>query len=255
MLIFGSLLLVAFVIIELKQKERKSPPVLDPKLFRIKEFAGGTVAQMINAVAWSGVIVMVSFYLQVVAAYSPLQTGLHLLALDAGFIVIGPIAGKLSDIYGSRIFVMTGLSVSSIAFLLFAFVNSTTGVTTILIALGVLGIGSGLWVSPNISSVMGSVPPNRRGVASAFRMTLSNVGDTASFGLAILIMTFAIPYNTLNKLVQNYSYQTTILPLSKQEFILGFQLVAFVLAAVNTIAILPASFTKKKVSRVTEIVE
>jgi len=254
LLAFGALLLAAFVIIELKQQGRKNPPILDPKLFKIKEFAGGSLAQMINAIAWSGVLVMVSFYLQVVAGFTPLETGLHLLALDAGFIVIGPIAGKLSDVYGSRIFTMAGLSVSSVAFFLFAFVNSTTGATTILVALGVLGVGTGLWVSPNVSSVMGSVPPNRRGVASAFRITLSNVGDTASFGLAILIMTLAIPYNTLNNLVQNYSYQTTILPLAKQEFIHGFQLVAFVLAIVNTVAILPASLTKRKTSRVTEIV-
>ena len=254
MLAAGAALLILFVFIELRHKH-KSPPILDPELFKIREFAGGSTAQMINAIAWSGVVILASFYMQLVAGFSPFQTGIHLLALDAGFIAVGPIAGRLSDRYGSRIFTMAGLALSSVAFLTFHFINSSNGVNTVLIGLGILGVGSGLWVSPNISSVMGSVPPNRRGIASGFRMTLSNVGDTASFGLAILIMTLAIPYNTLNSLVQSYSTQSVVSATAKQEFILGFQLVALVLAAINTIAIFPASFNRRMTSRVTQIVE
>ncbi len=92
---------------------------------------------------------------------------------------------------------------------------------------------------------MGAVPANRRGIASAFRFTLSNIGDTAGFGIAVLIMTIAIPYSTLNLLVQGYSVSTLIL--GKQEFILGFQLVAIVLASINGLAVIPASWTGRKV--------
>ena len=255
MLAAGVVLLIAFTFIELRQQHKKVQPILDPKLFKIREFAGGSLAQMINAIAWSGVVILASFYLQLVAGYGPFQTGIRLLALDAGFITVGPLAGRLSDKYGSRGFTMAGLAISSIAFLIFSFVNPSSGVNTVMIGLGILGVGSGLWVSPNISSVMGSVPPNRRGIASGFRMTLSNIGDTASFGLAILIMTFSIPYTTLNNLVQSYSNQTAISPIAKEEFVLGFQVVAIVLAAINTIAIIPASFNRKRSARVAEIVK
>ncbi len=115
----------------------------------------------------------------------------------------------------------------------------------VLLALALLGLGTGLWVSPNISSIMGSVPGNRRGIASGFRITLSNIGDTLSFGLAVLLMTLVIPYGTLNNLINSYSVPGAVL-IGKTEFIHGFQLVAVVLACVNTIAILPASLAKKK---------
>ena len=244
MLASGITLLLFFIWYELRGK-MSTQPILDMNLFKIKEFAGGSIAMMFNAIAWSGILIMVSFYLQVIVGDTPLQTGISLLALDSTFIIAAPISGRLSDRYGSRKFVMVGLSISSLAFFTFAFVNATTDVSTVLLALAFLGLGTGLWVSPNISSIMGSVPANRRGIASGFRITLGNIGDTVSFGLAVLLMTFVIPYGTLNNLIDSYSIPGAVL-IGKVEFIHGFQLVAVVLACVNTIAILPASLAKKK---------
>jgi EmrB/QacA subfamily drug resistance transporter len=247
MLAAGLIFMAVFARYELMRAKQGSskPPLLDMKLFKIKEFSGGTLAQTLNAVAWSGILIMVSFYLQVVVGDSPLQTGLHLLALDATFIIVGPISGRLSDKYGSRTFAMVGLGISSLAFFMFAFINQSTGVNTVLIALAILGVGTGLWVSPNISSVMGSVPANRRGIASGLRITLANIGDTASFGLAVLIMTLVIPYNELNNLVLSYASQGQTL-VGKPEFISGFQLAALVLAIINSFAVIPASLTKRR---------
>lgn len=247
MLSLGIIMMLFFARYELAREKAKpsKPPLLDMKLFKIKEFSGGTIAQALNAVAWSGILIMVSFYLQVIVGDTPLQTGLHLLALDSTFIVVGPISGKLSDKYGSRTFAMVGLGISSLAFFMLAFINQNTGVNTVLIALAVLGVGTGLWVSPNISSVMGSVPPNRRGIASGLRITLSNIGDTASFGLAVLIMTLVIPYSQLNNLVQSYASSGQAL-VGKGEFIAGFQLAALVLAIINSFAVIPASLSKRR---------
>jgi EmrB/QacA subfamily drug resistance transporter len=244
MLASGIGLLLYFIWYEFHGK-MATHPLLDMNLFKIKEFAGGTVAMMFNAIAWSGILIMVSFYLQVIVGYTPLQTGFSLLALESTFIFVAPLAGRLSDRYGSRAFCMAGLIISSVAFFLFAFINATTDISIVLLALALLGLGTGLWVSPNISSIMGSVPANRRGIASGFRITLSNVGDTISFGLAVLIMTLVIPYNVLNNLVDSYSIPRAVL-IGKGEFIHGFQLVAIVLASINTLAIYPASFAKKR---------
>ena len=186
---------------------------------------------MLNALAWSGILIMASFYLQVVVGESPLQTGLDILAIDATFIIAAPLAGRYSDRDQSRKFVMVGLAITTVAFFMFALVPLTPGASGVLIALAVLGLGNGLFIPPNVSAMMGSVPANRRGIASAFRFTLSNIGDTAGFGIAVLIMTIVIPYSTLNLLVQGYSVSGLIL--GKQEFILGFQLVAIVLASIN----------------------
>ena len=101
MLASGTTLILFFVWYELRGKiaAMQVQPILDMKLFKIKEFAGGSLAQMFNAIAWSGILLMVSFYLQVIVGYTPLQTGIHLLALDATYIIIAPISGRLSDKY------------------------------------------------------------------------------------------------------------------------------------------------------------
>jgi EmrB/QacA subfamily drug resistance transporter len=243
MLVVGAGLLSFFVRYELHGK-MSVRPILDMKLFKIKEFAGGTIANLFNSIAWSGILVMCSFYLQVVVGYTPLQTGLTLIALDSTFIFSAPISGRLSDRYGSRSFMMVGLGISTVAFFLFALINAASDVSTVIFALALLGVGTGMWVSPNISSIMGAVPANRRGIASSFRITLSNVGDTLSFGLAVLLMTFVIPYGILNNLVDSYSIPGAV-AVGKVQFIHGFELVAVVLASINTIAIFPASLAKK----------
>jgi len=250
MLAFGIVLLVFFVYYELRGR-MSTRPLLDMKLFKIREFAGGSTAMLINSISWTGIMIMVSFYLQVILSESPLKTGLSLLALDSTLIISAPLSGRLSDRYGSRAFVITGLAISSSAFFIFGlFVNASTGITTILFGLALLGVGTGMWFSPNTASIMGSVPANRRGIASGFRMTMGNVGDTLSFGIAILIMTLVIPYSALNTLIDSYSIPGTVL-LGRSEFIHGFQLVALILASVNAIAIIPGSFAKKRSVAVT----
>jgi EmrB/QacA subfamily drug resistance transporter len=112
MLVLGAVLLVYFIRVE----TRISAPLLDLRLFKIKEFAAGNTAQLLNALAWFGVVLMLSFYMQVVLDFTALQTGVGLLPLEAAFALFGPMSGKLSDRYGTRLFSTLGLSISSVAF-------------------------------------------------------------------------------------------------------------------------------------------
>ena len=102
-----------------------------------------------------------------------------------------------------------------------------------------LGVGNGLFISPNISSIMGSVPSARRGVASAFRTTMFNVGGAASSGLAILLITTGIPYPVFSNLLRSMD-PASLGQLPEQEFINGFKVASFVFATLNTCAILPS---------------
>lgn len=235
MLALGSILLLYFIRIEI----RTTAPLLDLRLFRIKAFAAGNVAQLLNALAWFGIILMVSFYMQVVLNFSALQTGAGLLPLEVALVLFGPMSGKLSDKYGTRLFSTLGLSISSIGFFWLARVNLATTYSQLTTPLVLLGVGNGLFVSPNISSIMRSVPPHRRGVASGFRTTMFNVGGTASAGLAILLMTTAIPYPLFSSLLRSMS-PAAMGQEAEHEFINGFKVAALVFAIINTCAIVPS---------------
>ena len=237
----GTILLVLFINLQLKSQA----PLLDLRLFRIRAFAGGTLAQLFNSLAWSGVLILLSFYLQIMLGDTALQAGLSILPIDATYIVMAPLSGKLSDKYGARIFATAGLAVSSAGFFMLAFITgASAGYTEVAIALAIMGVGNGLFISPNTSSIMGSVPANRRGIASGFRMTMMNVGLTASAGLAVLLITLGIPYNSFSTLLESVNPLSSP-ALVRSEFLAGFRMAVLVLAILNSIAVLPSSLRTK----------
>lgn len=235
MLALGAVLLLCFIRVE----SRASAPLLDLRLFKIKEFAAGNTAQLLNALAWFGIVLMLSFYMQVVLDFTALQTGAGMLPLEAAFVLFGPLSGKLSDKYGPRLFATLGLAISSVAFFWLTQVKVSTTYPEIIAPLVLVGVGSGLFISPNISSIMRSVPANRRGVASGFRTTMFNVGGTASAGLAILLITTGIPYSVFSSLLRSMN-PAALGQLPEQEFVNGFRVAALVFAIINTCAIVPS---------------
>jgi EmrB/QacA subfamily drug resistance transporter len=235
LLAVGIGLLAMFVVVELRQRA----PLLDLKLFKIREFAAANLAQTLYALVFSGAILMLSFYLQIGLGESALVAGLSILPFDITFLLVGPLSGRLSDKYGPRLFASLGLAVGSLSFLILSTVTSSTSYDQIALTLALLGVGSGMFASPNISSIMSSVPANRRGVASGFRATTFNAASTASYGIVILLMTIAIPYNTFTALIQGIGLQVLSTP-AKQQFLSGFKIALLVLATINASAIVPS---------------
>jgi len=110
------------------------------------------------------------------------------------------------------------------------------------------GAGLGFFASPNISSIMGSVPPQRRGVASGFRATFFNVGYTISLNLAILITTFTVPYALVSQIITS----GTTAGISDSERVLfaqGIKSTYLWLAGINTLAILPSLLRGRRANR------
>lgn len=242
LLIIGFALLGLFV----REESMKESPLLDLRLFKIRQFATGNLAQLMNALAWSGALLLSSFYLQVVVGDSPLIAGLSLLPLDATYVICGPLSGRLSDKYGSRLLSTIGLAVSSAGFFVLASITSSTTYPVLALVFALLGVGNGMFVSPNISAIMGSVPPNRRGIASGFRTTTFNIGLTASYGIAVLLLSLVVPYSTLAGLI---SGSTTILvSAAKIQFLSGFKIAVLVVAILNTIGIVPSAMRGPKPS-------
>ncbi|MCU1643191.1 MAG: major facilitator transporter [Nocardia sp.] len=188
----GIALLGLFCLIETRVAE----PMFDLALFRIRTFAAGNCAALLTAMARGGLQFMLIIWLQGIwlplhgydYADTPLWAGIYMLPLTAGFMLAGPLSGLLSDRYGTRPFATGGLVVMALSFigLLMLPVNFDYPVFAALILLN--GIGQGVFSSPNTSSIMSSVPPTRRGVASGMRATFQNSGMSLSIGIFFSLM-------------------------------------------------------------------
>ncbi|MDG6901960.1 MAG: MFS transporter [Nitrososphaerota archaeon] len=236
---------VVLLALFVRRESRFSHPLLDLKLLRIKEFTGGVVAQMLNALAWGAVILLLSLYLQLVEGFSPLQAGLAIIPFDLAFLAVGPLSGRLSDKYGHMPFTTGGLAVMSASLLMLSTTSVSTSYATLAAYLVVFGVGVGLFSSPNMSSIMGSVPPEERGVASGVRATFFNVGYVLSFNVAILVMTLALPYSVITAVISAPN-PAAIVGADKALFLKGLDYAFLVSAVINAAAIFPSVLRGKR---------
>lgn len=190
-------LFVVFLVVE----KRVDQPVMDMSLFRIRTFTAGNVAILLNGLAFSALAFELTLYLQLVRGLSAFQTGIALLPIDFTMILLSPISGHLSDKYGVRGLTAIGLGMTSLALVLFANLSLDSGSVFVIASMALAGAGVGLFSSPNLSSVMGSVPPERRGIANAVRSTVWNSSLAASIPLAMALMTLMMPYDKLASIV------------------------------------------------------
>jgi MFS family permease len=188
----GAALLIIFCIVETKIAE----PMFRMGLFKIRAFAAGNAASLMSSMARGGLQFMLVIWLAGIwlplhgydFTVTPLWAGIYMLPLTAGFLIAGPISGYLSDRFGARPFATAGLLVAACAFtgLMLLPVNFPYPVFACIIFCN--GIGSGLFASPNTSSIMSSVPARHRGAASGMRSVFMNSGMSLSIGFFFSLM-------------------------------------------------------------------
>ena len=235
LVVLSAVSLTVFVAYE----NRLAHPLLDLSLLRIREFTGGVIAQLLNAIAWGAFLLLLSLYFQLVLDMNPLAAGIAIIPFDIAFLIVGPLSGRLSDKFGHLPFTTSGLALTSVALYLFSTMTIMTPISVVIFHMTLVGAGMGLFVSPNISSVMSSVPEKRRGIASAFRATFFQVGYVISLNAAVLIMTIVIPYQTITQVISAVN-PLTISASDKLLFMKGLSIAYFYLSIVNVAAIPPS---------------
>ncbi|MCX4744841.1 MFS transporter [Kitasatospora sp. NBC_01287] len=188
----GLVLLTTFCVAETRIAE----PMFQLRLFRIRAFAAGNLAALLIAIARGGMQFMLIIWLQGIwlplHGYSfertPLWAGIFMLPLTVGFLLGGPVSGYLSDRFGARLFATGGLLLVAASFVGLMLLPVDFPYPAFAALLLVSGIGQGMFSAPNTSAIMGSVPPDQRGVASGMRSTFQNSGSALSIGLFFSLM-------------------------------------------------------------------
>jgi MFS family permease len=185
MTLFGIAGLVFFVRYELNTQY----PVFNIRLFIGNPgFAFSNLAALINYAATFAITFLLSLYLQYIKGFPPHEAGLLLALQPVVMTIFASFSGRLSDKYDSRILSSLGMSILVIGLIMLTFLGLETGNVYISAILVILGMGFGLFSSPNTNAVMGSVDKKYLGIASATVGTMRVTGQMISMGIATLVI-------------------------------------------------------------------
>jgi EmrB/QacA subfamily drug resistance transporter len=189
-LILGGIMgLSAFIRWEMRTRS----PVLDISFFRnSKTFTFSNLAALINYSATGAVALFISLYLQYLKGFNPESAGLILVAMPAMQAIFSPLAGRLSDRMEPRLIASAGMALTTVGLVIFILLNEETALGLIIGNLVLMGIGFGLFSSPNTNAVMSSAPKMAYGVASATLATMREIGMVLSMGIATLMFALYI---------------------------------------------------------------
>ncbi len=178
----GILGLISFIYWEM----RVGSPLLEVRLFRNVVFAMSNLAALINYSATYATGFLVSLYLQYIKAMTPQQAGWILLSQPVLMVIFSPFAGRLSDKVEPRIVSSLGMGFCAIGLLLFGFIHQESPIYMIILSLVFLGVGFGLFSSPNTNAVMSSVEKKYYGIASGTLGTMRLAGQMFSMSISTL---------------------------------------------------------------------
>ncbi len=194
--IFGVILLVVGVVLFMlffRWELKVESPVFNVRLFTENvTFAYSSLAALINYSATFAVTLLLSYYLQFIKGMDPQSAGLILIAQPLMMAIVAPLAGRMSDKYEARILATAGMILVTLGLFGFIFLTNETSLALIIISQVILGIGFGLFSSPNTNVIMGSVQKRFYGIASATVSTMRLIGQTLSIGIATLVFAFLL---------------------------------------------------------------
>jgi MFS family permease len=235
MMAFGGLMLVGFVYVELNVKS----PMMDLSLFKIRAFTAGMLSNMLASVSRGAVLLVLVFYLQGALLLDAVTAGILLIPFSIAFVSVGPLSGYLSDRFGARSFSTGGLVISAVAFAWFSTLPANVPYTVFVLPMILAGIGGGMFVAPNISSIMNASPVTRRGIASGMSSTMITSGFVLSIGIAFVIMAGSMPLSTLQAIFAGLP--VTGGALNVDLFMNAMHKIFLLVAAVSLIAAIPSS--------------
>ncbi|HVP93686.1 MAG TPA: MFS transporter [Methanoregulaceae archaeon] len=185
----GLIILCSFVWWE----KKAAVPLIEPSLFSgNRVFLYSNAASMINYAVVFAVGFLMSLYLQFIRGIDPQTTGLILVAQPVVQVLVSPVSGHLSDFIEPRLLATAGMALTTLGLGILALISPATPVLVIVAGMVILGLGYGLFSSPNTNAIMSSVDLRQLGIASAMVSTSRAIGQMFSLAIAMLVFSTVI---------------------------------------------------------------
>jgi EmrB/QacA subfamily drug resistance transporter len=222
---------------------RRANPLVDLSLFSQRERSMAYVATFLLSLARFAVVLLMSLYLQAAQGLDPFDAGLRVIPVAIGMMLVSPIAGRLTRRYSARVLSSVGLSLTSAGLVMLGLVVEPSA-PYVVVAVGLLavGVGSGMFLTPNTRSIMAGVSEARRGIANGVRSMVQNGGYVVSIALSLGIVTSSLAAQD-----KHAAYAGTLSKLSGNalaSFTNGYHIAFFVLAAISGLGVI-ASLSRK----------
>jgi MFS family permease len=159
-------------------------PMLNLALFASRRFSFASLSALLNFMAFAAAIFLTPFYLVFALHYSILKVGLVMAAYPISTMFLAPLSGTLSDRFGTRVFAVCGMCMVALGLFLLSTLGAAANSWDVIWRLMIVGVGTGMFQSPNNSAVMGSVPPWHLGIASGTLAAMRNVGMVLGIAVA-----------------------------------------------------------------------
>ena len=182
---------LVFWLLFIWQERRGAEPLINMALFSGRGYTLQNINIMLLNMAMAGTMVIMPFYLEMVKNIPTDNAGTILLALPVGMILTAPIAGKISDVIGTKKPIILGFALCVVALFFLATISAVTSVGHICVYLFLLGAGTGIAYSPLNSAVMGEAPAKDRGSTSGLMRVMTNLGSSVGVAMVMLVATFA----------------------------------------------------------------
>jgi MFS family permease len=177
-------LLAVFISVEL----HIASPMLDLSLFRDAVFSASTASALLNYICVYSVLFVLPFLLIQGRGLDARHAGLVLTAQPLVMAIVAPLSGSMSDRIGSRVLATLGMGILAIGLAAIG-AAAASSLVFVVAGLAVVGLGVGLFVSPNNSALMGAAPRNRQGIASGVLASARNVGMVLGVGISGAVFT------------------------------------------------------------------
>jgi EmrB/QacA subfamily drug resistance transporter len=174
-------------------ERRTGYPVFDTNLVmknRVLAFSG--LAALIHYSATSATGFFISLYLQYLKGLDARSAGLVMISQPLAMALLSPLAGKLSDKRNPGVIASVGMGLTGTGLLMLCFITAATPDYMIVILLGIMGVGFGLFSSPNTNAIMSSVEKRNLGIASGVVGTMRMIGQMMSMGIAMMLISLYI---------------------------------------------------------------
>jgi MFS family permease len=185
MLAAGALLLVLFFVVENRVKD----PMVDMTLLRKRIFALAGVSALLCYTGLYSTLFLIPYYYQDGRGFGADHAGVVLAAQPLAMAAIASFSGAISDRIGTRWPTTVGMVLMAIGLFVLARLGPSTPDWYVILGLVLAGLGTGMFVSPNNSAMLGAAPRERRGIASGIMATARNIGMALGIGMAGAIYT------------------------------------------------------------------